>query len=794
MNRRLLWVLMFGTIVVIQGCAAGGSGSGGGANIPADNSGNGVTNRNFGNPVRATTFGNAGRMGSVYEANLEGPGSRDQVVAGRQSAGQSGSELSVLSWSGNNLVNNTAKWFPGGTNRITGTEPSLQFADMFNTGRTDMVVGAGFDAPNPGNSYVFQNVGGSFRRVEIQSKAWGHDVTVYDLNRDGFKDVIITDYGPNTTFAINNGVNGFTSLLQRNPNAGIFTASSIAAGDFLGNGSVTLVATDMGAGSNRTVLASLTMVPGGVDTTIIGDLPGSRFNLPKWANSGFGVPGRRGHDVRAINYDFNNDGKQDVIVMSRPWKTNGSWPNFSEIQFLKNNGGGSFSDVTDSTVSGYNTSTPVSYNPRFVDLNGDGQTDILLPAQGTTQLLLRSGNTYVAAYQQVFDEFKQAAASAGAGGANGNVVTLVNAPNGKTYLMSVNLGGVAYLSELGGGTASANGAAKLVSTAWPWMNPAQVAAVVQRTSSTYAGYTVLDTEKLMSPYGGLTVSNGRATMPLYGGLSGVNIGDLNTVAVDGLGRTFSVDLQPLNRSTLNSFQRNTQHVDQYEIKSHAEYLVNGPVTNYGNFRVGVDSASNSVNPLSYNNGSLAPMSNQYTLGVPSYYRKGNWNVGAQFTNLANNPFLAMSGAFGFVNNAAVLDNVVSYRHPSGFSATGSLMHITTKINPGIITNVSNMVGTWGEVGYRHTDWRKIGDVGFYTGVKPHLLYGNVTANLPTGVDNNTGNVVFSKRNVGVQSNITPYVRALYNQKIDAKTTYRLSGTYMVNGQYRVMHELRFDFN
>ena len=67
MNRRLLWVLMFGTIVVIQGCAAGGSGSGGGANIPADNSGNVVSSRNFANPVRATTFGNAGRIGSVYE-------------------------------------------------------------------------------------------------------------------------------------------------------------------------------------------------------------------------------------------------------------------------------------------------------------------------------------------------------------------------------------------------------------------------------------------------------------------------------------------------------------------------------------------------------------------------------------------------------------------------------------------------------------------------------------------------------------------------------------------------------
>jgi hypothetical protein len=792
MRRKLLWICLFGTVVVITGCAGGGGGGGGGAYIPPDNSGNAGSSRNFGNPVRATSFGNAGRMGSVYEADLERPGSRDQVVAGRQSAGQSGSELSVLSWSGGTLVNNTAKWFPGGTNRIVGTEPSLQFADMFNTGRTDMVVGAGFDAPNPGNSFVFQNVGGSFRRIEIQSKAWGHDVTVYDLNRDGFKDVIIADYGPNTTFAINNGVNGFTSLLQRNPNAGIFTASSIAAGDFLGNGSVTLVATDMGAGSNRTVLASLTMAPGGVDTTIIGDLPGSRFNLPKWANSGFGVPGRRGHDVRAINYDFNGDGRPDVIVMSRPWLTNGSWPVFSEIQFLKNNGGGNFSDVTDSTVVGYNTSTPVSYNPRFVDLNGDGQTDILLPSQGSTQLLLRQGSTYVAAYQQVFSEFAQAAAAAGAGTVNGNVVTLVNSPNGKTYLMSVNLSGVAYLSELGSGTASVTGATTLVGTAWPWMNPAQVASVIQQTSTKYNGYNVIDTDALMSPYGGLTVSNGSINLPLRGGLSGVNLGDLNAVGVDSLGRTFNINMQPMYQASLNSFQRSTEHIDQHTLSSHSEYLINGPVNNIGNFRLGTDSnTANSLNGISEIN---ATSPKQYTFGVPSYYRKGNWNLGAQFTNLSNNPFLAMSGAFGYVNSAGILDNVVSYRHSSGFSATASLMHITTNFNPGIVTNVSNMVGTWGEAGYRYTNMKELGDIGLYVGVKPYLLSGNVTANLPTGVDYNNGNLTYNKRTVSVQTNATPYVRALYSRMLNNNTMYRASGTYISNGQYRVMHELRFGFN
>jgi hypothetical protein len=121
------------------------------------------------------------------------------------------------------------------------------------------------------------------------------------------------------------------------------------------------------------------------------------------------------------------------------------------------------------------------------------------------------------------------------------------------------------------------------------------------------------------------------------------------------------------------------------------------------------------------------------------------------------------------------------------------MHITTNFNPGVVTNVSNMVGTWGEAGYRYTDWKDVGDVGFYVGVKPYLLSGNVTANLPTGVDNNTGNVTYSKRSVAVQNNATPYARAMYSTMLSNKTMYRASGTYMANGQYRIMHELKFGF-
>ena len=84
-------------------------------------------------------------------------------------------------------------------------------------------------------------------------------------------------------------------------------------------------------------------------------------------------------------------------------------------------------------------------------------------------------------------------------------------------------------------------------------------------------------------------------------------------------------------------------------------------------------------------------------------------------------------------------------------------------------------------------------LGVYLGVKPVVLNGSVTANLPTSVDN-SGNTVYTTNKMGIVSTATPYVRLLYTGAIDRNNGYRVSGMTTQDGFYRAMAEYRYTFN
>jgi hypothetical protein len=576
----------------------------------------------------------------------------------------------------------------------------------------------------------------------------------------------------------------------------------VAIADFMGTGGSNIILTDQNSwqrGNNR--LYNWSITGGNFELNHIATLPDSRFFLPKWNSYNFAGS----HDYRALAFDFDNSGRTSAVIFSRPALTGGVWPDFSEIQFLKNQGGGTFIDVTDSTLVDYNTASSTVYNPKLMDVNSDGLIDIVLggtrDGAGAQVLIHTQEHKYVASYGTVINAFiaqsatleKTINASAEAGG---NGIVFVKGPDGAMYLATAisynscknNCSGhqekAIYLSKLGATTASAQATATAIKQAWPWMSDGQINTVLAQSSTTWFGMNVLDPAKALQPIGalGLPLAAG-GIVPIRGYISGLNIGDGHAVVTDSLGRAFNTNIKPMNLNTPNAFGYNTLHNDQYELTSHAEYLVNGTVTTVGNLRVGNDFAGRDTNGMGLNKPT------QYTIGVPGWYRKGAWSVGSQYTYLNTNPWMAFGGAWGEINGSGIMDNVVTYRK-HGFSAQASAMHVTTNITPGLITKVNNMWGTWAETGYRFGDVQREGNLGMYAGIKPVVMSGSVEARIPTAVDNN-GNIVYNSKTMMVQNQTTGYIRALYTNQLDRRTQLRVSAMTTSTGQYRAMTEFKF---
>ena len=322
------------------------------------------------------------------------------------------------------------------------------------------------------------------------------------------------------------------------------------------------------------------------------------------------------------------------------------------------------------------------------------------------------------------------------------------------------------------------------------MTVPQANEALARTAATYLGGKMIDLEALMNPIGTLDLPTVRGLQPISGFIAGVNLDNGQVVGVDDLNRSFGINIKGMNVSRPNMFNINMEHNDSHEITSHAEYLVAGPKYTMGSVRVGREDRNNFNG---YGSGDPTMVGRQftnYTVGIPNLWRRGGFSFGTQYTALNQNPWISMGGAWGSVTNSNIMDNVVTYRN-RGFSVQGSLMYVTTNIQPGLITNIRPATGGWAETGYRYINWAdRHGDMGVYFGVKPVVFSGSVEANLPTSVDNN-GNVMYTKKNMSIQNQTTTYVRALYTNRLSKQSQYRISGMLLDNGQYRVMNEVRW---
>lgn len=401
----------------LAAAAGGGGGGGGGASAPL------VSQPIFTAPVstapinnvvpptvsKTFTVGTAPLLvepywwlGDAVSVDLNRDGVNELIVLGSKSqpstiANWSDSYIQILGFNTGRLAIETSRWLPGNSNRVLGAIGGKITGDFNGDGWTDIWIGPSTDMRHYGPGVVLFNQNGqSLRKVEVDiGDMWVHDVAIADFNRDGRDDILPLGWGPAYRILFGRADGGFDIMSNGAQSA---YGAGIAAADFLGNGTITFVITDteMINGSD-TGLYTWAFDNGGFRLDRIATLPAERFYLSKWQDPQYDwdwIP----HSIRVLAHDFDRDGDPDAIVFTTYYDNNIGGHARSEVQFLKNNGQASFTDVTDNVLLDYNHRTSLGIAPRLLDINDDGLLDIWITGgdgdgtEDTSRVLLAHAN------------------------------------------------------------------------------------------------------------------------------------------------------------------------------------------------------------------------------------------------------------------------------------------------------------------------------------------------------------------------------------------------------------------
>lgn len=330
----------------------------------------------------------------------------------------SNTSVHIFGWDQNRFQEITTQWLPGTSNQVEGVG-DVAFGDFNGDGREDVFLSAYTDMEHPVNAYVLYNNGSQFTKVSLGMQTWQHAVRSADINQDGYTDVIPTGYADMPRY-----LGSAKGLVKY---SGFTGGSGLALGDFMNDGTTSVIFVDAGTGLQDTFLYAFDFsTPGMVNTRLISQLPGPRLESV--------APTASSHDIRAVPMDFNDDGLLDVIVLGYGSGLSNTATHRSEIQFLQNKGQGVFLDVTDSTRVGFDVAGYVGYTPQVVDVNQDGLPDLFLsmpdwlPHYNSTTLLLQQPNhTFVDSARQLLTS------NIDSGGGQG---LIVQGPNQTRYLVS----------------------------------------------------------------------------------------------------------------------------------------------------------------------------------------------------------------------------------------------------------------------------------------------------------------------------------------------------------------------
>ena len=746
LQRRTILAISVGLTVT----ACGGGGGGGGNPYHTPTSSYVRSNVPYHTPVSVgsyqplTSIGISATATDIFARDLNNDNVDEVVFAGRMSqpatvATWKNYNMQVMGWNTGGFSNETSRWFSNNDNVILGTEPSIKFGDFNGDGRVDMFVASSTDMAHYGPGAVYLNgAGDRFSRQDLNFGAWSHDSAVTDLNGDGYADIVVTDYGANLSVAFGSASGTFTT--NRVSFATKTSASSISVADYLVNGSRTIIMTDVApTGVQDTALYSWQISGGELVLTKVSDLPASRFYLPKWdqARSATAIAP---HEIRNISMDFNRDGKMDVIVFSTLPKSPDNNHGYSEVQFLRNDGAGQFTDVTDTILVDFNTEKNTTYNPVLIDVNNDGLLDILMSAadytayNSTTVLIQTREGVFAERYASVFKDFwnQIVASTANANTGWGNTISIINGPNNVKYLVStVNFTEsnttktAVYLAKIGSfGTVTAEASIATLQQAWPWMSVSTANAVLAQTAETnFAGYDsnlhgngILDLDRALRPIGGLGISlDGRdgTRKPITGGIfvPGFDSKSLGrVVALDDMRRNFTVNMSSMGANV------SEKPISWSQISAPAQSWSSRFISN---------------NLTAHHGFSAAQSADGWTTGVS--FRIGGYQspyvTQIAVSQMQGSPWMAWHGIFGRIDRSLILDASISRIWSQGFWLQTGSMQTTTYIDPGLVDSVSPLYSIYAVMGYQEKNWQ------IYAGLQPTIVHGDINLRLPNRVDN-----------------------------------------------------------